>query len=93
MQAVRWIGCRPVVSRWTDRRTGDLTDGRRCGEVEGQCAEPEGGEGASILGLVGFKLDSSEMYVIQESSVNKLVVEAALTELANAINNPFFGAL
>ena len=56
-------------------------------------ASLEGGEGVSVLGLVGFKLDSSEIYVVQESSVNKLVVEAALTELANAINNPFFGAL
>ena len=56
-------------------------------------ASLEGGEGVSVLGLVGFKLDSSKMHVIREYSLNKLIVEAALTELTDAINNPSFGAV
>jgi len=54
----------------------------------------EGGEGCRVLELVGFRTDvSGEFYKMEEANFNKRVVEAACTELNNAMTNPFFGAL
>ena len=52
----------------------------------------EGGEGIQVLELVGFE-KSGEFFNLGEDKYNKLVVEAACSELNNAISNPFFGAL
>ena len=52
----------------------------------------EGGEGIQVLELVGFE-KSGEFFNLGEDKYDKLVVEAACSELNNAISNPFFGAL
>ncbi|QDZ17501.1 PUB domain-containing protein [Chloropicon primus] len=54
----------------------------------------EGGEGPQILGLVGFEMDpETRVYEMRDEKLSKLVVEAALKELNNAMTNPFFGSL
>ena len=54
----------------------------------------EGGEGTKVLELVGFAAnEEAKTLAMADDRFSKLVVEAALTELNNALTNPFFGSL
>ena len=54
----------------------------------------EGGEGTKVLELVGFAAnEEAKTLAVADDRFSKLVVEAALTELNNALTNPFFGSL
>ena len=55
-------------------------------------ASLQGKEPLAVLELIGFTLEG-EFYKLADARFRKADIEAALTELNNAVSNPFFGAL